>query len=59
MLLMQRLWRLVHFWSFEWCSLIGVQLAASKVSKATGGTLDYLINNAGKANHPGFTLDQL
>jgi len=35
-----------------------LNLAASEVSKATDGTLDYLINNAGKANHPGFTLDQ-
>ncbi|KAJ7691584.1 hypothetical protein B0H17DRAFT_1062961 [Mycena rosella] len=32
--------------------------AASEVSKATGGKLDYLINNAALMNHPGFTLDQ-
>ncbi|KAJ6479953.1 hypothetical protein C8R47DRAFT_1285282 [Mycena vitilis] len=30
---------------------------AAEVSKATGGKLDYLINNAGKTNHPGFTID--
>ncbi|KAF8204483.1 hypothetical protein K438DRAFT_1580049 [Mycena galopus ATCC 62051] len=33
-------------------------LAADEVSKATGGKLDYLINNAGKTNHPGVTIDQ-
>ncbi|KAJ7198046.1 hypothetical protein B0H12DRAFT_1206696 [Mycena haematopus] len=31
--------------------------AAQDVSKATDEKLDYLINNAGKTNHPGFTLD--
>ncbi|KAF7335745.1 NAD(P)-binding protein [Mycena venus] len=31
--------------------------AATEVSKTTGGKLDYLINNAGKTNHPGFTID--
>ncbi|KAJ7146321.1 hypothetical protein C8R44DRAFT_757155 [Mycena epipterygia] len=35
-----------------------LQLAASEVSKATGGKLDYLINNAAVSNHPGVTLDQ-
>ncbi|KAJ7829961.1 hypothetical protein B0H14DRAFT_3088024 [Mycena olivaceomarginata] len=34
-----------------------LQLAANEVSNATGGKLDYLINNAGKTNHPGFPLD--
>ncbi|KAF7335601.1 NAD(P)-binding protein [Mycena venus] len=34
-----------------------LKLAAAEVSKATAGKLDYLINNAGKINHPGFTLD--
>ncbi|KAF8194285.1 hypothetical protein K438DRAFT_1719617 [Mycena galopus ATCC 62051] len=34
-----------------------LEAAATEVSKVTGGTLDYLINNAGKTNHPGFTLD--
>jgi hypothetical protein len=36
-----------------------VQLAANKVSEVTGGKLDFLINNAAKSNHPGFTLDGL
>ncbi|KAJ6541829.1 hypothetical protein B0H19DRAFT_326217 [Mycena capillaripes] len=35
-----------------------LELAAAKVSKTTGGKLDFLINNAGKTNHPGFTLDK-
>ncbi|KAF7347322.1 NAD(P)-binding protein [Mycena venus] len=35
-----------------------LKLAAAEVSKVTGNKLDYLINNAGKTNHPGFTLDQ-
>ncbi|KAK7057761.1 NAD(P)-binding protein, partial [Favolaschia claudopus] len=34
-----------------------LQLAAAEVAKATNNKLDYLINNAGKTNHPGFTLD--
>ncbi|KAF8215777.1 hypothetical protein K438DRAFT_1659037 [Mycena galopus ATCC 62051] len=34
-----------------------LKLAATEVSKVTGGKLDYLINNAGKSNHPGLTLD--
>ncbi|KAJ6452539.1 hypothetical protein C8R47DRAFT_998059 [Mycena vitilis] len=34
-----------------------LELAAIGVSKATGGKLDYLINNAGKSNHPGFRID--
>ncbi|KAJ7665185.1 hypothetical protein DFH06DRAFT_308547 [Mycena polygramma] len=33
-------------------------LAAAEVSKITCGKLDYLINNAARNNHPGFTLDQ-
>ncbi|KAJ7665112.1 hypothetical protein DFH06DRAFT_1186668 [Mycena polygramma] len=35
-----------------------LKLAATEISKITGGKLDYLINNAGKSNHPGFTLDK-
>ncbi|KAF7337764.1 NAD(P)-binding protein [Mycena sanguinolenta] len=34
-----------------------LQLAANEVSRATDGKLDYLINNAGKSNHPGLALD--
>ncbi|KAJ6461999.1 hypothetical protein C8R47DRAFT_1058235 [Mycena vitilis] len=34
-----------------------LKLAATEVSKATGGKIDYLINNAGKSNHPGFRID--
>ncbi|KAJ7625302.1 hypothetical protein DFH06DRAFT_742295 [Mycena polygramma] len=34
-----------------------LELAATEVSKVTGGKLDYLINNAGKNNCPGFTID--
>ncbi|KAJ7814543.1 hypothetical protein B0H14DRAFT_2604048 [Mycena olivaceomarginata] len=34
-----------------------LELAANEVSEATGGKLDFLINNAAKSNHPGFTLD--
>ncbi|KAF8215029.1 hypothetical protein K438DRAFT_1561737 [Mycena galopus ATCC 62051] len=34
-----------------------LEVAATEVSKTTNGKLDYLINNAGKTNHPGFTLD--
>ncbi|KAF7365580.1 NAD(P)-binding protein [Mycena venus] len=34
-----------------------VQRAATEVSKVTDGKLDYFINNAGKNNHPGFTID--
>ncbi|KAJ7625329.1 hypothetical protein DFH06DRAFT_742855 [Mycena polygramma] len=34
-----------------------LMVAATEVSKATGGKLDYLINNAGKSNHPGFRID--
>ncbi|KAJ7762361.1 hypothetical protein DFH07DRAFT_739288 [Mycena maculata] len=35
-----------------------LELAAGEVSQATGGKLDYLINNAAISNHPGFTLDK-
>ncbi|KAJ7837343.1 hypothetical protein B0H14DRAFT_2362409 [Mycena olivaceomarginata] len=35
-----------------------LKLAANEVSKATNDKLDYLINNAGKTNHPGLTIDQ-
>ncbi|KAJ7492102.1 hypothetical protein FB451DRAFT_1216994 [Mycena latifolia] len=35
-----------------------LELAATEVSKATGGKLDCLINNAALMNHAGFTLDQ-
>ncbi|KAF8176434.1 hypothetical protein K438DRAFT_1770627 [Mycena galopus ATCC 62051] len=35
-----------------------LKLAANEVSKVTGNKLDCLINNAGKTNHPGLTLDQ-
>ncbi|KAJ6452533.1 hypothetical protein C8R47DRAFT_264762 [Mycena vitilis] len=34
-----------------------LKLAATEVSKVTGGKLDYLINNAGKTTHAGFTID--
>ncbi|KAJ6452532.1 hypothetical protein C8R47DRAFT_1229350 [Mycena vitilis] len=34
-----------------------LKVAASEVSTVTAGKLDYLINNAGRSNHPGFTLD--
>ncbi|KAJ7615026.1 hypothetical protein DFH06DRAFT_1367745 [Mycena polygramma] len=37
-----------HFWSSK----------ARIVSKVTGGKLDFLINNAGIINHPGFTIDR-
>ncbi|KAJ6541814.1 hypothetical protein B0H19DRAFT_958375 [Mycena capillaripes] len=35
-----------------------LKLAAAEVAKATGDKLDFLIHNAGKTNHPGFTLDK-
>ncbi|KAJ6452534.1 hypothetical protein C8R47DRAFT_264843 [Mycena vitilis] len=34
-----------------------LELAATEVSRVTGGKLDYLINNAAKSGHPGFTID--
>ncbi|KAJ6499543.1 hypothetical protein C8R47DRAFT_292779 [Mycena vitilis] len=36
-----------------------LKLAATEVSRVTGGDLNFLINNAGIINHPGFTIDQL
>ncbi|KAJ6541828.1 hypothetical protein B0H19DRAFT_1174838 [Mycena capillaripes] len=35
-----------------------LKLAAAEVAKVTGNKLECLVNNAGKSNHSGFTLDR-
>ncbi|KAJ7665055.1 hypothetical protein DFH06DRAFT_1186491 [Mycena polygramma] len=35
-----------------------LEIAAASVARVTIGSLDYLINTAGKSNHPGLALDQ-